>query len=88
MNPKILLLDEITSALDPELTHEVLQVVKNIVQEKKYTIIIVTHEVGFARDIADEVIFLDKGKIVEAGKSNQIFTSPKQERTKQFIRLL
>jgi ABC-type polar amino acid transport system ATPase subunit len=85
MEPEILLLDEITSALDPELVGEVLNVVREIVAEHKRTIILVTHEMGFARDIADEIIFMDKGIIVERGKPNVFFREPKQERTRQFL---
>lgn len=86
MEPEILLLDEITSALDPELVDEVLNVVREIVEEHKRTILLVTHEMGFARDVADEVIFMDKGAIIERGKPNKIFCEPKQERTQQFLR--
>jgi ABC-type polar amino acid transport system ATPase subunit len=86
MEPKILLLDEITSALDPELVGEVLNVVREIVSEGKRTIFLVTHEMGFARDVADEVIFMDKGVIIERGKPDEFFREPKQERTRQFLR--
>ena len=85
MEPNVLLFDEITSALDPELSEEVLGIVKNIVAEHRRTIIIVTHEMGFARDIADEVIFMDKGKIIEKGSPEQIFQNPRNERTKKFL---
>ncbi|OGI68947.1 hypothetical protein A3A05_02340 [Candidatus Nomurabacteria bacterium RIFCSPLOWO2_01_FULL_41_12] len=85
MEPEILLLDEITSALDPELVGEVLNVVREIVAEHKRTILLVTHEMGFARDVADEVIFMDKGIIIEQGKPDDLFRDPKQERTRQFL---
>ncbi|MFH0952261.1 MAG: amino acid ABC transporter ATP-binding protein [Patescibacteria group bacterium] len=85
MEPKVLLLDEITSALDPELVGEVLSVVREIVKEHKQTILIVTHEMGFARDIADEIIFIDHGKIVEQGPPARIFQNPKHKRTKKFL---
>lgn len=86
MEPKILLFDEITSAIDPELVSEVLNVVKEIVAEHKRTILLVTHEMGFARDVADEVIFMDRGMIVEQGKPDKIFREPKKERTRQFLK--
>jgi len=85
MEPEILLLDEITSALDPELVCEVLNVMRKIVAEHKRTILLVTHEMGFARDVADEVIFMDKGMIVERGKPDKIFREPEKERTRQFL---
>jgi ABC-type polar amino acid transport system ATPase subunit len=86
MEPDILLLDEITSALDPELVGEVLNVVIKIVQDHKRTIILVTHEMAFARDVADRVLFLDGGRIIEEGKPAEIFNNPKEERTKQFLK--
>lgn len=85
IEPEILLLDEITSALDPELVGEVLNVVREIVAEHKRTILLVTHEMGFARDVADEVIFMDKGTIIERGKPDKIFREPAKERTRQFL---
>jgi len=85
MDPQVLLLDEITSALDPELVGEVLKVVREIAQEHQRTLVIVTHEMAFARDVADEVIFMDHGVIVERGKPQQIFSNPDQERTRQFL---
>lgn len=85
MSPEILLLDEITSALDPELVVDVLNVVREIVKEHKRTIVLVTHEMGFARDVADEVLFIDQGVIVEQGPPDQIFTKPRHERTKKFL---
>lgn len=85
MNPEILLLDEITSALDPELVGEVLAVVRKVAKEHNKTMLIVTHEMAFAKEIADRVIFMDKGMIVEEGPPDVIFNSPKEERTKQFL---
>ncbi|AOZ93806.1 amino acid ABC transporter ATP-binding protein [Paenibacillus crassostreae] len=84
MNPKILLFDEPTSALDPELTGEVLRVIQQLAEEKM-TMIIVTHEMNFARDVADRVIFMDKGEIAEMGTPEQIFENPQLERTKSFL---
>lgn len=86
MEPQILLFDEITSALDPELVDEVLRVVKQIAEEHKRTLIVVTHEMGFARDVADEVLFVDQGAIVERGKPEQIFKNPQRDRTRQFLK--
>lgn len=85
MNPDILLFDEPTSALDPELTGEVLKVMRNLAAENM-TMVVVTHEMGFARDVADRVIFMEKGKIIEEGSSENIFTNPANERTRAFIR--
>lgn len=84
LHPDILCFDEPTSALDPELTGEVLNVIRNLA-EKKTTMIIVTHEMEFARDVADNVIFMDSGWIVEQGPSHEVIDNPKQERTKQFL---
>lgn len=84
MNPDILLFDEPTSALDPELTGEVLSVMKNLAQEHM-TMIVVTHEMEFAREVADTVMFMDGGEIVESGPPEEIFTKPKFERTKAFL---
>ncbi|MDH2879702.1 amino acid ABC transporter ATP-binding protein [Bacillus cytotoxicus] len=85
MNPDIMLFDEPTSALDPELVGEVLQVMKELASEGM-TMIIVTHEMSFARDVADRVIFMDDGQIVEDAPPEQFFSSPSNERTKQFLR--
>lgn len=85
MKPSILLLDEITSALDPELVDEVLDVIRNLVKEESFTMLLVTHEMYFAREISDRVCFFDKGAIVEEGKPEDIFTAPKEERTKAFL---
>ena len=84
MQPKIMLFDEPTSALDPELVGEVLTVMKQLAEEGM-TMIIVTHEMGFAREVADRVIFIDKGRIVEEGSPFQIFAKPQEKRTKAFL---
>lgn len=84
MNPDIMLFDEPTSALDPELVGEVLNVMKNLAKDGM-TMIVVTHEMGFAREVADRVIFMDDGKIVEQGKPEDIFSNPKEDRTKSFL---
>jgi len=85
LNPDIILFDEPTSALDPELVGEVLTVMKNIAKEGT-TMLVVTHEMSFAQDVANRVIFMDGGVVVEEGKPNEIFTKPKEERTKQFLK--
>ena len=84
LKPKILCFDEPTSALDPELTGEVLRVVRSLA-EKKTTMVIVTHEMAFARDVADHVIFMDEGLIVEEGPPQQVISQPREERTRQFL---
>jgi len=84
MNPDILLFDEPTSALDPELTGEVLQVMKDLAKEHM-TMIVVTHEMEFAKEVANRVIFMDNGEIVEAGHPSELFANPKHERTKAFL---
>ena len=84
LSPDILCFDEPTSALDPELTGEVLRVIRSLA-EKKTTMIIVTHEMAFARDVADRVIFMDGGVIVEQGDPHEVLENPKEERTKQFL---
>jgi len=84
MNPDIMLLDEVTSALDPELVAEVLNVIRSLA-EAGMTMVIATHEMGFARDIADRVCFLDAGVILEQGPPGAIFTAPQHERTSQFL---
>ncbi|MFZ3577223.1 amino acid ABC transporter ATP-binding protein [Virgibacillus sp. DJP39] len=85
MEPMVMLYDEPTSALDPELVREVLLVMKQLAKEGM-TMVVVTHEMGFAKDVADRVIFMDEGMIVEEGTSDQIFNHPKEERTKRFLR--
>ncbi|MGO4270396.1 amino acid ABC transporter ATP-binding protein [Paenibacillus sp. TAF58] len=84
MNPRVMLFDEPTSALDPEMVGEVLQVMKDLAHEG-ITMIVVTHEMGFAREVADRVIFMDGGFIVEEGPPSEIFDSPKHERTQAFL---
>jgi polar amino acid transport system ATP-binding protein len=84
LEPDILCFDEPTSALDPELTGEVLKVIRNLA-ERNTTMIIVTHEMDFARDVADRVIFMDDGVIVEQGPPQEVFGNPKEERTRQFL---
>ncbi|MDI6726587.1 MAG: amino acid ABC transporter ATP-binding protein, partial [Smithellaceae bacterium] len=85
MDPKIMLFDEPTSALDPEMIGEVLEVMVNLAKEGM-TMLVVTHEMGFAREVADRVIFMDKGAIVEEGTAQHFFNSPSEERTKLFLR--
>lgn len=84
MNPDIMLFDEPTSALDPEMVGEVLQVMKELAAEGM-TMVVVTHEMGFARDVADRVIFMSDGYIVEEGTPEEIFSNPKEQRTKDFL---
>lgn len=84
LNPKVVLFDEPTSALDPELVGEVLDVIRALAQDGT-TLIVVTHEMGFARDVADRVVFMDAGNIVEEGTPTQIFGAPQQARTKEFL---
>ena len=84
MDPDVLLLDEITSALDPELVAEVLDVIRGLA-EQGMTMVIATHEMSFARDIADRVSFLDEGRILEEGPPEQIFSAPTQKRTRRFL---
>jgi polar amino acid transport system ATP-binding protein len=85
MDPKIMLFDEPTSALDPEMVGEVLEVMKQLALEGM-TMVVVTHEMGFAREVADRVLFMDQGKLVEEGTPEHFFTSPQEERTKLFLR--
>ena len=87
MNPKIMLFDEPTSALDPEMVGEVLKVMKDLAEEGM-TMVIVTHEMGFAREVADRVIFMDQGYILEEGDPKEIFTAPKSDRCKEFLSLI
>ena len=84
MNPKVLLFDEPTSALDPEMVKEVLELIKKVA-ENNITMLLVTHEMGFAREIADRIIFMDGGVIVEEGTPDEIFNHPKNERLKTFL---
>ena len=84
MRPDVILFDEPTSALDPELVGEVLNTIRQLAQEKR-TMVIVTHEMSFARDVADRAIFMDQGRIVEQGKARELFANPQQPRTRQFL---
>jgi glutamine transport system ATP-binding protein len=84
MRPKLMLFDEVTSALDPELIGEVLEVMKRLANEGM-TMVVVTHEMGFARDVGTRLIFMDEGKVVEEGHPREIFASPSNERTKRFL---
>lgn len=84
MNPKVMLFDEPTSALDPEMVTEVLDVMKNLAKQGM-TMVVVTHEMGFAREVGDRVLFVDEGRIIEQGTPEEVFGHPKQERTKLFL---
>jgi ABC-type polar amino acid transport system ATPase subunit len=84
MQPKLMLFDEVTSALDPELVREVLDVMKQLARDGM-TMIVVTHEMGFAREVADRVIFMDEGRIVEEGTASALFDRPRNQRTKEFL---
>lgn len=84
MNPEIILFDEPTSALDPEMVNDVLEVMKDLADEG-LTMVIVTHEMQFAKDVSSRVVFMDKGVIAESGTPDEIFTNPKNERTRQFL---
>ncbi len=85
MDPKVMLFDEPTSALDPEMVGEVLDVMKQLAREGM-TMVVVTHEMGFAREVADRVIFMDEGKVVEEGTPEHFFTNPREERAKLFLK--
>ena len=85
MDPKAILFDEPTSALDPELVGEVLAVMKSLAEEG-LTMVVVTHEIGFAREVADHVVFMDGGVIVEQGRPNEVLVQPKEERTRAFLK--
>lgn len=87
MNPKLMLFDEATSALDPELVGEVLKVMRQLAEEGM-TMVVVTHEMGFAREVADHVIFMDKGVVVEQGLPEQVFDHAQNERTRTFLRMI
>ena len=84
LNPEIILFDEPTSALDPEITNEVLKVIKSLA-DKDMTMIIVTHEMAFARNVSDRIIFMNDGVIAEEGSPEDIFTNPKSQRLKEFL---
>lgn len=86
MRPKVMLFDEVTSALDPELCGEVLNVIRRLGEEHNLTMLMVTHQMGFAKDFADRVCFFSQGKIVEQGPPREFFSAPKHERTQQFLR--
>ena len=86
MDPKIMLFDEVTSALDPELVDEVLAVLRKLAADSDTTMLTVTHEMNFAQDFADRVLFFDAGQIVESGAPKDLFSNPKEERTKSFLR--
>ncbi|MFG2815148.1 ectoine/hydroxyectoine ABC transporter ATP-binding protein EhuA [Streptomyces sp. NPDC048410] len=85
MRPRVLLLDEVTSALDPELVAGVLDVLRDIARGTDITMLCVTHEMGFARDISDQVLMFDQGRVVESGPPEKIFGDPEQERTREFL---
>lgn len=85
VNPKLILLDEPTSSLDPELVLGILDILRNLANEHKRTMIIVTHEMSFAKEIADRIIFMDDGRIIEEGTPEKIFSNPQNERTKRFL---
>lgn len=85
MRPRVLLFDEPTSALDPQLVGEVLAVIRDLAQEHDLTMLLVTHEMRFARDVSDRVCFFDKGRICEEGKPDEIFGQPREERTREFL---
>lgn len=87
MEPEVMLFDEPTSALDPQLVREVLKVIEGLANEGQ-TMVIVTHEMNFAKRIADKILFMDEGYIVEQGEGNQVITNPQQQRTKEFLSLL
>ena len=87
MQPKVMLMDEITAALDPEMVREVLDVVLGLAQEGM-TMLIVTHEMGFAQKVADRIIFMDQGEIIEQASANEFFSQPKTQRAKSFLNIL
>ena len=86
MDPHVMLFDEVTSALDPELVGEVLVVMRDLAKEFGMTMLVVTHEMQFARDVGDRLIFMDEGRIVEQGKPQDVLDNPKEERTRRFLR--
>jgi polar amino acid transport system ATP-binding protein len=85
MEPKVMLFDEVTSALDPELVGEVLNVLRELAHNTSMTMLLVTHEMGFAREIGDRVVMFDGGRVVEEAPPEELFTNPREERTKQFL---
>ena len=84
MEPRVMLFDEPTSALDPELIGEVLTVMKKVAKEGM-TMLVVTHELGFAREVADRVVFMDEGKVLEIGRPEEFFDNPKHQRAREFL---
>lgn len=86
MEPRVILFDEVTSALDPELVGEVLEVIRDLAVNSSMTMLLVTHEIGFARDVADEVLFMEHGLVVESGSPEQVLGDPVEERTRSFLR--
>lgn len=86
MRPKVMLFDEVTSALDPELCGEVLSVIRTLGREHRLTMLMVTHQMGFAREFADRVCFFDQGRILEQGPAEAFFAQPREARTQQFLR--
>jgi len=86
MEPKVMLFDEVTSALDPELVGEVHGILRRLARDTQMTMLIVTHEMGFARDVADRVVFFDQGRVAEEGPPSKIFTEPDNPRTQEFLR--
>jgi polar amino acid transport system ATP-binding protein len=87
MEPHVMLFDEVTSALDPELVKEVLDTMRELAEEGM-TMLVVTHEIGFAREVSDQVVFMDGGVVVEQGQPRQVLDEPREERTKQFLGLV
>ena len=86
MEPKVMLFDEVTSALDPELVGEVLGILRRLARETQMTMLIVTHEMGFARDVSDRVVFFDSGRVAEEGPPSKIFSDPQEPRTQEFLK--
>jgi polar amino acid transport system ATP-binding protein len=86
MEPEVMLFDEVTSALDPELVGEVLNVLRDLALHTRMTMLIVTHEIGFARDIGDRVVMFDEGRVIEEGPPGEILANPKETRTQAFLR--
>jgi putative glutamine transport system ATP-binding protein len=85
MEPKIMLFDEPTSALDPEMIKEVLDVMKALASEMRMTMVVITHEIGFAKEVADRVLFFEEGRVVEEAPPEEFFSNPREERTKEFL---
>ncbi|WP_289087825.1 amino acid ABC transporter ATP-binding protein [uncultured Veillonella sp.] len=85
MDPEVMLLDEPTSALDPELVGEVLSVIKKVATDRHMTMIVVTHEIGFAREVADQIIFMEDGRVIEQGTPDRVLVQPREARTREFL---